>query len=185
MTSRQALLIGCAMSACSLTRPSASRVARSSSSLPPHELQNRARRWFLQPQWPQRSVSLRLGIATNEPLVPSIIFKSRTTKALSNVTEQNACSRSLFSSTSLMRTSVMTTVVLLNCSCGNSNATPNQSDADDPFVGGIGGAQPPGDLHGVRPGPGEGEDGRAAARHQAAGRPQGREQTPEPWHCGF
>ena len=61
----------------------------------------------------QRSVSLRLGMATNDPFVPSMIFRSRTTKALSNVTEQNACSRSLFSATSLMRTSVMTTADLL------------------------------------------------------------------------
>src|SRR5215211_432665 len=42
-----------------------------------------------------------------------MIFRSRTTKALSKVTEQNASSRSLFSSHSLMRTSVMTTAVLL------------------------------------------------------------------------
>src|SRR5205823_693780 len=62
---------------------------------------------------PHRSVSFRLGIATNTPLVPSMIFKSRTTKALSKVTEQNASSRSLFSSHNLMRTSVMTTAVLL------------------------------------------------------------------------
>src|SRR5262245_1254027 len=101
------------MSACSLARPSASRTARYSSSLCPHELQNRARRWFFDPQPGQRSVSLRLGMATNDPLVPSMIFRSRTTKALSNVTEQNACNRSLFSATSLMRTSVMTTAVLL------------------------------------------------------------------------
>src|SRR6516165_8895113 len=113
MTSRQAELIGWAMSACSLTRPSASRVARSSSSLPPHWLQKRARRWFLQPQLVQRSVSLRLGMATNEPLVPSIILRSRMTKQSSNVTEQKACSRSLFSSMSLIRTSVITTDVLL------------------------------------------------------------------------
>src|SRR5205085_4460769 len=129
MISRQALLMGCAMSACSLTRPSASRVARSSSSLPPHELQKRARRWFLEPHPGQRSVSLRLGIATNEPLVPSMIFRSRTTYASSNVTEQNACRRSfsLPSSMSLIRTSVMTTAVLL-FSVAHSIATPNDQD---------------------------------------------------------
>src|SRR5713226_9506451 len=66
-------------------------------------------------------------MATNEPFVPSMIFKSRTTKALSNVTEQKACNRSLFSSTSLMRTSVMTTAVLLFRSVAASNATPNQT----------------------------------------------------------
>src|SRR5438128_6440738 len=113
MTSRQAELIGWEMSACSLARPSASRVARSSSSLPPHWLQNRPRRWFLQPHDGQRSVSLRLGMATKEPFVPSIIFRSRTTNASSNVTEQKACRRSLLSSMSLMRTSVISTVVLL------------------------------------------------------------------------
>src|SRR5438270_3299542 len=52
-------------------------------------------------------------MATNEPLVPSMIFRSRTTKASSNVTEQKAWRRSLLSSMSLIRTSVITTVVLL------------------------------------------------------------------------
>src|SRR5437667_11357169 len=113
MTSRHAELIGFGMSACNVARPSASRRARFSSSLCPHELQNRARKWFLQPHDGQRSLSLRLGMATNDPLVPSMILRSRTTNALSKVTEQNACSRSLFSATSLMRTSVMTTAVLL------------------------------------------------------------------------
>src|SRR4051794_11936183 len=133
MTSRQAELIGWAMSACSLTRPSASRVARSSSSLCPHRLQNRARRWFLQPHEVQRSVSLRLGIATDEPLVPSMIFRSRTTKASSNVTEQKACRRSfsLLSSISLIRTSVMTTSVLL-LTVAHSIATPNDTDTRPP-----------------------------------------------------
>src|SRR5262249_27307398 len=92
---------------------SASRKARFSSSRCPQELQKRARKWFLEPQEVQRSLSLRLGIATNDPLAPSIILRSRTTKALSKVTEQKACNRSLFSATSLMRTSVMTTAVLL------------------------------------------------------------------------
>src|SRR5581483_11102586 len=72
-----------------------------------------ARRWFLQPHCVHRSVSLRLGMATNEPLVPSMIFRSRMTKASSSVTEQKAWSRSLLSSMSFTRTSVMTTVVLL------------------------------------------------------------------------
>src|ERR1700757_4273004 len=54
-------------------------------------------------------------MATNEPLVPSMIFRSRTTKASSNVTEQKAWRRSfsVLSSMSLIRTSVMTTAVLL------------------------------------------------------------------------
>ena len=38
-------------------------------------------------QW---AVSLRLGMATKGPLVPSMIFRSRTTKQLSNVIEQKA-----------------------------------------------------------------------------------------------
>src|SRR5438132_8170608 len=67
-------------------------------------------------------------MATKLPLVPSMIFKSRTTKALSNVTEQKACNRSLFSSTSLMRTSVMTTAVLLYTR-GFSDATAYQEHA--------------------------------------------------------
>src|SRR5215510_2619318 len=114
------------MSAWSLARPSASRVARSSSSLLPHWLQKRARRWFLQPQPGQRSVSLRLGMATNEPLVPSMILRSRMTKASSNVTEQKAWRRSfsLWSSMSLIRTSVITTAVLL-FSVAHSRATLN------------------------------------------------------------
>src|SRR5882672_4681292 len=56
-------------------------------------------------------------MATKEPLVPSMIFRSRMTKQSSNVTEQKACSRSLLSSMSLMRTSVITTEELLLC-CG-------------------------------------------------------------------
>ena len=52
-------------------------------------------------------------MATNGPFVPSMIFKSRMTKQLSNVIEQKACSRSLASSMSLMRTSVISTAVLL------------------------------------------------------------------------
>src|ERR1700756_296975 len=68
-------------------------------------------------------------MATNEPLVPSMIFRSRTTKASSNVTEQKACKRSfsLLSSMSLIRTSVMTTGVLLY-SVAPSIATPNDTD---------------------------------------------------------
>src|SRR5207244_5143612 len=96
----------------------------------PHWLQKRDRKWFLQPHDEQRSVSLRLGMATNEPLVPSMIFRSRTTKASSNVTEQKAIRRSfsLWSSMSLMRTSVITTVVLLY-SVALSRATPNNKHA--------------------------------------------------------
>ena len=104
------------MSACSLARPSASRIARSSSSLPPHWLQKRRAQVVLAAAaacsgrsacgwaWPRR-----------EPLVPSMIFRSRMTNASSNVTEQKACRRSfsLLSSMSLIRTSVMTTSVLL------------------------------------------------------------------------
>ena len=65
------------------------------------------------PHLGQCDVSLRLGMATNGPFVPSMIFKSRTTKQLSNVIEQKALRRSPGSSMSLMRTSVISTAVLL------------------------------------------------------------------------
>ena len=65
------------------------------------------------PHCGQWAVSLRLGIATNGPVWPSMILRSRTTKQLSNVIEQNALSRSPGSSMSLIRTSVISTVVLL------------------------------------------------------------------------
>src|SRR5882672_9405491 len=138
-------------------------------------------------------------MATNEPFVPSMIFKSRTTKALSNVTEQKACNRSLFSSTSLMRTSVMTTAVLLFRSVAASNATPDHSDV------------PPGPArtrrgvtlravvgrkvwdvgthracHANRVGAvaTQGENRRSAARHEAAGRPRGSKRLASRPHLG-
>src|SRR5262245_21645614 len=154
------------MSACSFTRPSASRVARSSSSFPPHWLQKRARRWFLQPHPPQRSVSFRLGMATNEPLVPSMIFRSRTTKASSNVTEQKACRRSfsLLSSISLIRTSVMTTSVLL-WTVAHSIATPNGMDTGrTAFV--LNGCRGPRNVHGIDGIVGKGKHRAAGTRHQ-------------------
>jgi hypothetical protein len=58
-------------------------------------------------------VSFRLGMATNGPVEPSMIFKSRITKLSSKVIEQKAWSRSPGSSMSLMRTSVISTIVLL------------------------------------------------------------------------
>ena len=63
--------------------------------------------WFFEPQRPQRAVILRLGMATKGPLVPSMIFRSRTTNAWLKVIEQKARSRSSESSMSLMRTSVI------------------------------------------------------------------------------
>src|SRR5262245_19061283 len=180
MTSRQAELIGWAMSACSLTLPSASRVARSSSSLDPHWLQNRARRWFLLPQPGQRSVSLRLGMATNEPLVPSMIFRSRTTKASSNVTEQKACRRSfsLLSSMSLIRTSVMTTSVLL-LTVAHSIATPNNENtsllAVLPYV-----AQNACHAQGVCSVTAQGEDRAATTAHQGPRWGKGLQSLPQP-----
>src|SRR5262249_35444477 len=144
------------------------RVARSSSSLEPHWLQKRARRWFLEPQEGQRSVSLRLGMATKEPLVPSMILRSRTTKASSNVTEQKACRRSfsLLSSMSLIRTSVMTTAVLL-FSVAHPKATPNDTDTRRPALRwGAQGACHPQGLVGVA---GQREHGGAAAAHQGPG----------------
>src|SRR5581483_4384227 len=186
ITSRQAELIGWAMSACSLTRPSASRVARSSSSLPPHWLQKRARRWFLQPHPPQRSVSLRLGMATNEPLVPSMIFRSRTTKASSNVTEQKACRRSfsLLSSMSLIRTSVMTTSVLPNGRWHTlSIATPDYMHTGRRAVLTFG---RPGACYaqGVGGIAGQGEDRAAGTRHQHPCGGQPPQSLPQPRHLG-
>src|SRR5947208_4667696 len=107
-------------------------------------------------------------MATNDPLVPSMIFRSRTTKALSNVTEQNACSRSLFSATSLMRTSVMTTAdllfpvaVLILCSSQPANVSHQTPRHQHPPAGRLerwpdGGGDPPG-VGGVA---GQGEHGR-------------------------
>ena len=54
------------------------------------------------------------------------IFTSRTTNASSSVTEQNACNRSLLSSTSLIRTSVISTAVSFGISeatCCDKNGT--------------------------------------------------------------
>src|ERR671930_299048 len=111
-------------------------------------------------------------MATNEPFVPSMIFRSRTTKALSNVTEQKACNRSLFSSTSLMRTSVMTTAILL-LTCGNSDATSDREDAQR-FPRRRLGAQQPSRPHRLAAVPTHRQHAGAAARHQAAGGPQPR-----------
>src|SRR5271168_1968420 len=110
-------------------------------------------------------------MATNEPLVPSMIFRSRTTNASSNVTEQKACRRSfsLLSSMSLIRTSVMTTSVLLldNVSL---NPGPNNTNTnlfpDLPF-----GAPSPCNARGVGGITAQREDGRAAAAHQSPRRP--------------
>src|SRR6516164_2923574 len=103
-------------------------------------------------------------MATNDPLEPSMIFRSRTTKASSNVTEQKASRRSLLSSMSLMRTSVMTTVVLL-FSVAQSKATPNQVHArTPPFVRPV--AQRAGNPQSRPPVPTQGEQAAAAAAHQ-------------------
>src|SRR5438445_2837141 len=104
-------------------------------------------------------------MATNEPFVPSMILRSRTTKALSNVTEQKACSRSLFSSTSLMRTSVMTTAILLMTG-GNSDATSDRDDAQR-FPRRRLGAQQPSRPHRLLAVPTHRQHTGAAARHQA------------------
>ena len=71
-----------------------SRSARFSSSLAPHSLQNRARRWFLLRHLGQWSANLRDGMATNRPDAPSITLMSRMTKDPSRVTLQTALSRS-------------------------------------------------------------------------------------------
>src|SRR5262249_18612911 len=138
-------------------------------------------------------------MATKLPLVPSMILRSRTTKALSNVTEQKACNRSLFSSTSLMRTSVMTTAVLLFRSVAASNATPDHSDVPPgpartrrgvtlgPIVGrtveDVGTHRA---CHANRSGAvgGKGENRRATAGHEAAGRPRSSERVANRPHLG-
>src|SRR5262249_17914141 len=122
----------------------------------------------------QRSVSLRLGMATNEPLVPSMIFRSRTTKASSNVTEQKACRRSfsLLSSMSLIRTSVMTTSVLPNGLWHTQSiATPDYMDTSR------GALRPRGrpgacDVQGVGGRAAQGEHRAAGSRHQRPGHGQ-------------
>src|SRR5688500_15691093 len=109
-------------------------------------------------------------MATNGPLVPSMIFRSRITKASSNVTEQNACRRSfsVLSSMSLIRTSVMTTSVLL-LTLAHSIATTNHQDTVPPSgLPSIG--QGPCYTHGVGGVTGQSEDRAAAAAHQ---RPRG------------
>src|SRR5437660_10374343 len=103
-------------------------------------------------------------MATNEPFEPSMIFRSRTTKASSNVTEQKAKSRSLLSSMSLMRTSVITTVCLL-CVCGQSKATPNQENLQ-PLIRPV--AQGTGELDRLGMVAAQGEQRAAAAAHQSA-----------------
>src|SRR5262245_29719062 len=110
-------------------------------------------------------------MATNDPLVPSMIFRSRTTKALSNVTEQKAWRRSLLSSTSLMRTSVITTVVLLY-SVAHSNATANDEHAwADCLVRLV--VQPSDDPECLLAVPAQGEQAAAAAAHQLPQAPEG------------
>src|SRR3954471_14385736 len=110
-------------------------------------------------------------MATNRPLVPSIIFRSRMTKALSRVIEQKAISRSLFSSTSLMRTSVMTTVVLLYSCGGLSGPAPDEERAGG---GHAGGGPPAGqvvmDPSGLRRTPTQGKQARPGPAHQVPGR---------------
>src|SRR5262245_5157701 len=109
-----------------------------------------------------------------------MIFRSRTTKASSNVTEQKACRRSfsLLSSMSLMRTSVITTVVLL-FSVAHSNATPNQEQSGQPPGPAAGGtlllgnaAQPLGQAQRFRMIVTQGEHTTAAAAHELARRVQ-------------
>src|ERR1700681_3120738 len=123
-------------------------------------------------------------MATNEPLVPSMIFRSRTTKASSKVTEQKACRRSfsLLSSMSLIRTSVMTTVVLL-FSVAHSNATPNDMDSQLAVFlpkGGQTACDAPGSLRR----PAQSETRAAAAGHQSPGRPQSGQPFPQAPHFG-
>src|SRR5579862_8448644 len=100
-----------------------------------------------------------------------MIFRSRITKALSSVIEQNAIKRSLFSSTSLMRTSVMTTVVLLMV-CGGLNPTFHQEHAGSgQFVPGKRPAtQVVGDLLRFPLVPAQSEDAGTRSAEETAGR---------------
>src|SRR5262245_37316767 len=110
-------------------------------------------------------------MATNRPLVPSMIFRSRMTKALSRVTEQKAIRRSLFSSTSLMRTSVMTTVVLLYSCGGLSGPAPDKKSAG---WGTVPGSPPAGqvvvDPSGLLGTSTQGEQARPGTTHEDPGR---------------
>src|SRR5262245_40367835 len=106
-------------------------------------------------------------MATNRPLVPSMIFRSRMTKALSRVTEQKAIRRSLFSSTSLMRTSVMTTVVLLYSCGGLSGPAPDEEGAGSGIaLGGPPARQVVVDPSGLRGISTQGEHTRSGPTHQ-------------------
>src|SRR5688572_8195706 len=115
-------------------------------------------------------------MATNRPLVPSMILRSRMTKALSRVSEQKAIRRSLFSATSLMRTSVMTTVVLLYSCGGLSGPAPDEERAGGGHArGGPPARQVVVDPPGLRRTPTEGEQGRPGPAHQGPGRAQPRQ----------
>src|SRR5262249_16929190 len=108
-------------------------------------------------------------MATNEPLEPSMIFRSRTTKASSNVTEQKASSRSLLSSMSLIRTSVISTGVLL-FSVAQSMATVNQEHVQ-PFL--RSGSQLANDSNSIVAVAAQGEYARAPPPPQTSRRVQG------------
>src|SRR5262249_56384061 len=115
---------------------------------------------------------LRLGMATDGLLVPAMIFRSRMTKASSNVTEQNACKRpfSVLSSMSLIRTSVMATYILL-LTVAHSIATTNHKDTS-PRLGLPSVAQAACYSKSIVGVTGQGEDRAAAAAHH---RPEGRQ----------
>ena len=108
-SSRQLWWMGWAMSACIFGRFNASRPRFGAETRTPHSLQNFARQGFFSPQRWHRSMSLRLGMATKGPLVPSMTFRSRMTKLSSSVMLQKALSLSLFDDMSLIRTSVIST----------------------------------------------------------------------------
>ena len=107
-------------------------------------------------------------MATNGPLVPSMIFKSRMTKQSSNVIEQNACNRSPGSSINLMRTSVISTAVLLALLTPDPQGPIERSrrlsclhPAFTCFIN----SQPSGHLSGMPCGMADCETSRAAAAH--------------------
>src|SRR5450432_3070759 len=100
-----------------------------------------------------------------------MIFKSRTTKALSNVTEQKACRRSfsLWSSMSLMRTSVITTAFLL-FPVATSEATAHYVNAPNLRLPGFR-AKSLDDIQSLTLVSTESKAARTAAAHQTTSRP--------------
>src|SRR5438128_1366988 len=107
-------------------------------------------------------------MATKKPLAPSMIFRSRMTNMSSNVMLQKACSLSLLpelSSMSLMRTSVISTVVLLYDACGEGLGSGTAGHDPDLSQPGRCGGDSGGGRFGRASGVGQAEVGRATPAH--------------------